>query len=266
MGAELALAVIIGFLQGVFEWLPVSSKTVVMLFSIYIFGESPELAYVLGLYLQSGAVLVAIAYFWRDVVDIALLRNRKFFEFLVISTLSTCITAVPIYIAISRALVLSSQALGWLTIAIGLALILQALLIERLRPGVKRAGDVSRRDSAILGLMQGLAAIPGVSRSGVTIATLLYLGYTSDDALKLSFLASITANLGATALTALTSSTAGALGISESITALAVSAAVGFVSIDLLIRIARIYGHKLTLALGVLAIAIGLATIAVHRT
>ncbi|RLG48909.1 MAG: UDP-diphosphatase, partial [Thermoproteota archaeon] len=110
-------------------------------------------------------------------------------------------------------------------------------------------GAVGLREGLALGAVQGLAAVPGVSRSGVTVAVLLAMGLDSTTALSLSFLCGIPASLGASLLSA------------ESLpdpALVALTAAVGLCAMEALLRLAsRVRPHRLALAFG--AVGVGLA-------
>lgn len=251
----------IGVLQGIFEWLPVSSKTIVMLFSSLVLRRPLAISYLLGLAIQGGTVFAAIVYFRREILDIILFKNTKLLTYLIVTTFSSCLTGIPIYIVFTKFLLLREEFVGFITIAIGFILLLQALVLSRLETGLKKITDIDIFDSLVLGLIQGLSIAPGVSRSGVTVATLLYLGYTVDDSLKLSFLASIPVNLGATILTiTLEELTTIHLDITLLGLASLVSIITGFATIKLLLFIAKKYSYKLTAGLGIAALLIGLAT------
>lgn len=261
MSSSILESLAVGFLQGIFEWLPVSSKTIVMLFSSLVLGKPLVLSYIIGLAIQGGTVFAAIAYFWREILEVILLKNRKLFMYLIVATFSTCLTGLPLYIVFTRFLLLGEEFLTLITATIGLLLIIQALILSRLKTGAKKLTNVNVFDSLILGFAQGLSATPGISRSGVTVAVLLYLGYTVDDALKLSFLASIPVNLGSSILT-LTLGKLDVLYLDIASLGLAflVSVITGFVTIKLLLFVAKKYRYKLTLVLGIATMIIGLAT------
>ena len=246
----------LGVVQGVFEWLPVSSKTVVMLFSELVLGIPASASYVLGIALQGGTVLAAAIYMRKYLLDALLLRNKKLFVFLALATLATAVTGVPLYMFFAK--VLEIGVVGdAMTVVIGVLLIAQAVLLKSLGGGTKGVEDVCLLDSVALGLLQGLAAVPGVSRSGITIVALIALGYHIDVALTLSFLASIPANLGATVLAWITSGGGVVIGTPAFVTALAVSAITGIAAIGFFIAAARRYGYRFALAVGVLSLVLG---------
>jgi undecaprenyl-diphosphatase len=254
--------VFLGLLQGIAEWLPISSKTVVLLASAYIYGYTLATSYNLGLSLQGGTVVAAATYFWRDLMRV--FRDMWILRFLVISTIFTGVVGVPIYI-LSRKLLEESLNPGLLMIIVGFLLILQVLISRRTknRDYGKTMERIGLRDSIVFGCVQGLAAMPGISRSGVTIAALLYLGYRLESAMKLSFIASIPANLGATAVVYLLDREALYREPTQDIAvAFIVSATVGMATIGLLLRLAARYRVKLTAGMGILALIIGSISLA----
>ncbi|HWQ17631.1 MAG TPA: undecaprenyl-diphosphate phosphatase [Sulfolobales archaeon] len=252
--------IILGIVQGIAEWLPISSKTALLLLSAYVFGYSLAASYDIGLALQGGTVASSTLYFWRSLARI--FSEKWLLRFLLISTIVTGLIGVPLYL-VARRLLEGSIDPGIPMLIIGLALIVQALLSGKTgkNEGVgKGVREIGLRDSIIFGVFQGIASLPGVSRSGITMATLLYLGYRVDDALRLSFIASIPANLGALATVALFDrETINIISPGGVIQALAISALVGYISIGVLLKLASKYRSMFTLAMGILTIIIGLA-------
>ncbi|MCS7106625.1 MAG: undecaprenyl-diphosphate phosphatase [Acidilobaceae archaeon] len=242
---------LLGVLQGVFEWLPVSSKTVLLL-TAALLGYPLSSSYSLSLALQAGTVLSALAYYWRELPE--LLSDSKVIRFLLISTTVTAAVGTPLYLLARE--MLSGLGLSISTIAIGAALLAQGIFR---REGGERE-EVRHRDSLLFGVAQGLAVLPGISRSGITVTLLLYLSFSPARALKLSFLASIPANLGALLVTLLFEGVA--WGEVESLLpALLVSAAVGLATMGALIELARRRGRELTLAMGAVTLLLGAMTI-----
>jgi undecaprenyl-diphosphatase len=127
--------------------------------------------------------------------------------------------------------------------------------------------DLKNRDIVIIGLAQGIAAFPGVSRSGATVSTMLLMGVKPEDSFKLSFLALIPASIGATGVTVLLSkssisSVVGSLTLPIILLSLLVTVIIGIVSIKTLLKFA---GSRrialLTFVLGALAILGGMTSI-----
>ena len=246
---------ILGLIQGVTEWLPVSSKTQVMFMSMAL-GLEASKAYLVGLALEGGSVVAAAVYLRREVLSIlsTLLRGRvePTARALIIMTISTAPTAIPLYLAT----IPLAEALGpSIMILAGAALMVYgaASAFLRIGDGGLTVDNVPQWKFVIAGLAQGLSAMPGVSRSGITIAVLMLLGLNPRDAVKISYLAFIPVGLGATVL-AMPEAISVGLPLHA---AIAVSAAAGYVTIGAVMRLAS-KGPILAIVLGLIASSWGL--------
>jgi undecaprenyl-diphosphatase len=271
------LGVVLGIVQGVSEWLPISSKTQVIIASNFLFGLSFTEGYALGLFLEAGTFFAALYYFRKEVWMVlrALVgkgdeEGRMLLKFLVIVTLFTAVIGVVIYKSVSESY--SGPVLGIPMIALGCVLIGDGLLITLARGRhvpAKGLKDLSFKELVVIGIVQGVAAFPGVSRSGATISSMLLLGINPKDSFRLSFLALIPASLGAAGVTLLLSphqiSTAiDAVGVSVILVSILVTVIIGIALIRLLLRAAG--SQKIALlavSLGVLAIFSGVTSILV---
>ena len=184
--------IILGIVQGIVEWLPVSSEGVLILIRTNFFPIEQGLEETIRevLFLHLGTFLAALLYFRKDVWKVW--ENKKLFNFLLITTLISGIlgySLLKLFINLEEDLVLSSKII---TLIIGLLLLITAYLqIKVNKRGDREIKDLNNKDSWLLGLMQGLSALPGLSRSGLTVSTLLLRKFNSHDALKLSFLMSL---------------------------------------------------------------------------
>ncbi len=199
-------AIILGIVQGIAEWLPISSEGITSLIMIALFGISLKEAIFLAIWLHAGTLLAAIIFFRKILRDILLnisaciWRSNQSREicgltgFLAMSTFLTAVVGTPIVLlGIDKMDVPGHIA----TAVVGLLLIITGVL--QLLKVKKR--DLSKRiritDALPMGTIQGFAALPGISRSGITVSLLLFLGYDAKKALRLSFLMSIPVILGA---------------------------------------------------------------------
>ena len=272
MSADLTIVllggVFLGVVQGISEWLPISSKTQVIIVSTLFLGLTFTQGYTLGLFLEFGTFFAAVVYFRREIVIVfkAVVGRggpggRLLLEYLLVVTAITGVMGVAIYKAV-ESLNLGS-AIGGPMLLLGAILILDGLLIrysrKRVAP-VKSLEDMTLKEFIVIGFAQGLAAFPGVSRSGVTISTMLLLGTEPKESFRLSFLALIPASLGATLVTVLFSKTSfsasiGGLSTTMIVVALVVTFVVGSGMLRWLIKVAA---HErittLVFALGILAI------------
>ena len=271
-----ALAVLAGIVQGVVEWLPVSSKTMITLIFAaagYSFGT----AYVLGLLANMGSFLAALWYFRREIVGALRGLRRPFADapeartlrYLVVATLATGIVGIPAYELVKH--VLSTATGAAAMFAIGIMLLVTSVINARRERLARSAGSgeggaqrpPGTATSLIVGACQGVAALPGVSRSAMTVTPLLLRGYDAQTALRLSFLLDVPALLGAGMVPLVAEHgalrTAG-VGPGLVVVLLAVSGAVSFLTIDAVLRLAgRLRSSIITLVIGLLTILSALA-------
>ncbi|MDP2950851.1 MAG: undecaprenyl-diphosphate phosphatase, partial [bacterium] len=172
--------IVSGVLQGIFEWLPISSEGIVALFNKYFSSVANPLD--LALFLHLGTFLAVLIYFRRDFRKILLLKDKKLFSFLFFSTFISLLVAFPLY------QFASSIALGgWLLFLTGFGLLLTAFLHKAKKRALSLKGN---KLALLVGFLQGLSVIPGVSRSGVTIFGLSFGEREPREVLRLSYLMS----------------------------------------------------------------------------
>lgn len=198
-------SIVFGIIQGVFEWLPISSQGNLVLLMIGAFNYSTQKALHLSIFLHTGTLLAILIYFKEDIKKIILsLKNYKpgfressennLLSFLFVSTIITGLIGYPLF-----KLLMASTFSGEIFIAlVGVGLIFTGIF-QKIAPQkeLKTKKNLSLKDSLLLGIVQGFSVIPGISRSGITIATFLFRGYKSEEALRLSFLMSIPVVLAA---------------------------------------------------------------------
>jgi len=264
---EFLIAVLAGVVQGVVEWLPVSSQGNLALFLTAV-GTSPDVALQLALFLQIGTTISAASYY-RDDIAVATRavpdwRPRAAFEtdnalvsFIVIACMATGVVGIPLYIF---AVDFASELTGGIFISlIGVLLILTGILqlaSESVGMGYRELPTFV--DACLVGASQGIAILPGISRSGITTSALLFRSYDPPVAFRLSFLLSIPASLGAAALTVIGAGGLPGISLSGAVGATVASAVVGYLTIGALMRIVdRLPFWLICFGLGGLAIVGG---------
>ncbi len=277
--AHLPLALLVGILQGLIEWLPVSSKTMNLLVLAGA-GMPISQAYAIGLIANFGSFFAALYYFRREAL--AVLRgllhpfgsgqDAQLFRFVFLATLATGIVGIPIYEAAKHLLSVTGGSLAML--AVGLLLLLTAWLSAR-KERLVRAGGAGRQGipaswpSALVGGLQGLAALPGMSRSGVTVTPLLAMGYSAAEALRLSFTLDVVALLGAAGVPLLSHGgvrAVHALGVGDTVLMLLVAAVVSFLTIGAVLRIAsRLRTSVATLIIALITLAVAVVGLSAIR-
>lgn len=259
--------IIVALLQGLLEWLPISSEGQIA-FYIYNFTAVPtEEILSLAIWLHLGTSLAVIVRYPRIIIEIISLKDRKLLKLLVLATVATAITAIPLYFFLKTSISVFQGEL--LNILVGVLLLVTALLlyIPTRKTGEteynEEVREVSEREATLTGLVQGVSILPGLSRSGITMSALLMQRVDKETALRFSFLMSVPAVLGVLALEIITGAQ---MPTSVSVVDLAIIEAIVFIvglgSMEFLLRLARkVSFWKLCLILALVAIVFGLPTL-----
>lgn len=227
-------AIFLGAIQGLTEFLPVSSSGhLVLMQKILAFNES-SLAFDTCLHL--GTLIAVFAFFWKDIVSILKKPFQRLTWLLIAGTIPTAIIGLAFKDYFEQ-LFQSGKTLGFEFLLTGLIL----LFAEEMNRGTKGVKETSYIDAVFVGVLQGAAILPAVSRSGLTISGALFRNMNSDFAARFSFLLSIPAILGATLLQAKDIAQSGAGGISPMTLLLGslTAAVVGYFSIKYMIALLK---------------------------
>ncbi|MEM3462873.1 MAG: undecaprenyl-diphosphate phosphatase [Candidatus Bathyarchaeia archaeon] len=229
---RIAAAILLGGIQGIAEWLPISSSGHLALIQISL-GLSAPVAFDALLHLAT--LLVAAAKFRGDLASI--LGNwlkldlgsppAKLGLMVLVGNVPTLLLGLALRDAF--------EAMYSDPRAIGFAFLLTGSLLYASRRGGEGGKAIGHREAILIGLSQGLSIAPGASRSGLTIATALLLGVERREAVRFSFLLMMPAVLGALALETGRSSAAD-MGPLEALAGFSAALAIGYLSLGLLIR------------------------------
>jgi undecaprenyl-diphosphatase len=244
-------SIIIGLLQGLLEWLPVSSEGNLFIVFVGIIGLNAEEILSTIIFIHIGTGIASLIFFREEIFKILKGHNSEYIELrlkLFIMTLITGIIGYPLYLWLNMSSVIGETLLA----LIGLALISTGLIQRQAWNKMKTKSELTWSMSIILGFVQGLAIIPGLSRSGLTTSILLLRNFTSEEAFRISFLMSIPVSFAAAfGIIILDGFTPDLLTIISVITA----AIIGYISIDTLLKVSRkVNFWKICISLGVLAI------------
>lgn len=200
---------ILGIVQGIAEWLPVSSEGVIFLVKANFFDMQDGVSDVIreALFLHFGTFLAALVYFRKDVVELfktmfsfktAKTEEKKIFLFLLISTLISGVLGYIFVKIIDENNNIIHNTADTITLLVGCFLLITAYLQFKQKngEGLKGFNEIKRSDGVILGLTQAFSAMPGLSRSGLTVSVLFMRNFNQQTALKLSFLMSLPIVLG----------------------------------------------------------------------
>lgn len=200
--------VILGMIQGIAEWLPVSSEGMMILVMTHFFGDTRGVDALIkqALLLHMGTLLAAVIYFRRDLLVLckSLLRyktadeeTRKTVSFLVTATLISGALGFILLQSLTYISGLFPLPSRFINLLVGGCLLVTGYLELRSKHGGYRgAADLNIKDGVWLGIAQGFAAFPGLSRSGLTVSVLLLRKVRKIQSLRLSFLLSIPIVLG----------------------------------------------------------------------
>ena len=243
-------AIILGIIQGITEFLPVSSSGHLVIFQHLLGLKEPELFFDVSVHM--GTLAAVVIFFWKEIRSMVISLLRFFTSFLkreaalagiyedaeVKLALMIVIGSIPTGI-IGLLLSKSADKIFSSVSITGFMLLITGLLLWSTRR-IKKEGtaDFSIKKALLIGIVQGLAVMPGISRSGSTIVVGIFLGLNREMAARYSFLLSIPAILGAEILVL--------KDLSDSSTSISATAmgtvsafAVGYFSLKLLLYIVK---------------------------
>ena len=183
---------ILSIVQGISEFLPVSSSAHLIIFSNIINFSNNSLIFDVGLHL--GSLLAILFYFRKELLNI--LNDKKLFNLLLIGSIPLILFG---YIFYTTGIINSFRNLkiiAWTTLIFGLLMYFS----DTFKIKKKIEKDLTIKNILIIGVIQILAIIPGVSRSGITITAGRFLNFDRYDSTKISFYLSIPALMGASVL------------------------------------------------------------------
>lgn len=223
---DVVLITIIGIIEGITEWLPVSSTGHMMIFEHFFSGAFSEGFFTLGFkdmfdyLIQLGAIMAVVVYFWKRVFPFGLQKTEKTGENGEIIENRKIVSQKEVWLTWAKVLVACIPAVVALfvdklfdnlgetekIIVVGSTLVVYGvafIIVERIRknktPKVDSVGEISYLNAFLIGCFQVLAAVPGTSRSGVTIIGALILGLSRTAAAEFTFFLAIPTMIGASA-------------------------------------------------------------------
>jgi undecaprenyl-diphosphatase len=236
-------AVILGIVQGLTEFLPISSSGHVLIVSQLFGWTDPGAAFTAVT--QIGTETAVIIYFWSDIMRILKAWFGQFRDwdarhrepdaiigwFVILGTIPIGVLGFVFsdqIETVARNLYLVSFTLIFFGIILGIA--------DRTARSVKQMHDLNVRDGLLFGLFQALSLIPGVSRSGATISGGLFMGYTREAATRYAFLLAIPAVLASGLYQALDIGSDPAVSWGPTILATVIAFVIGYAVIAWLIK------------------------------
>jgi undecaprenyl-diphosphatase len=262
-------AVLYGLVQGLTEFLPVSSTGHLRLVQAWLNPNVDQAGFTaFTAVIQLGTMAAVVLYFWRELVHVAVAWLRGMVDrsvresleyrmgwYLILATLPVGIFGL----IFSHQIETGARNLWVLAIAL-IVMALVLLVAERTGKRDRTEEDLNTRDAAVVGTAQALALIPGVSRSGSTITAGLFRGLDRVTAARFSFLLSVPAVVASGLFEARKIGDSAAPGMGVTVLATLISFVVGLASIAWLLRyVARhstfiFIGYRI--ALGVILLAL----------
>lgn len=209
-------SVLLGLIQGIAEFLPISSSGHLALFQqLFNFSSAEETDVFFDVLLHLGTLVAVFVYYWKEIWEMIL----EFFRFLgdLFSgkglpkgenvpparrmILLVIVGTLPLFLILP--IKDSIESLNSSLLAIGIAELVTGVLLftsDRLAKGTKTESNCPLVDALIVGLAQACATVPGLSRSGTTISVGMMRGYDRAFAVRYSFIMSLPAVLGANIL------------------------------------------------------------------
>ena len=182
----------LSIIQGISEFIPVSSSAHLIVFSNILNFSNKSLIFDVGLHL--GSLIAILFYFRNDLLNIS--NDKKLFNLLLIGSLPLVLVG---YIFYSTNIINSFrnlQTIAWATLIFGILMYYSDNF--KIKKNLNK--DLSIKNILIIGVFQIFAIIPGVSRAGITITAGRFLNFDRHDSAKISFYLSIPALFGASIL------------------------------------------------------------------
>ena len=192
MFQEFIEILILSAVQGISEFLPISSSAHLILVSNFYDLKTGSLLIDISLHL--GSLVAIIFYFRKDLLDLK--KNKKLLQLIVLGSIPLIIFGYALYSTELIYLLRNLKVIAWTTLIFGIIL----FFADQQKFDKNISSNLNIKSIIFIGLFQILALIPGVSRAGITLTAARFLKFNRVDSTKISFLLSIPALAGASFL------------------------------------------------------------------
>ena len=192
MTMTVSQALIFGAVQGITEFFPVSSSGHLAILQALFGLKEPQIDF--DIFLHLGTLLSILVFFRKSILAL-FGKDKKTLLYLITASVPTFIIGFSFKDAVERFFGMPAV-VGYMFIVTGIWLTLASVFVKK--PGPRKEPGVL--NSLAIGIAQGIAVMPGISRSGATVATGLFAGLEKEAAFRFSFLLAIPAVAGATIL------------------------------------------------------------------
>lgn len=241
-------AIIYGIVQGIGEFLPISSSGHLIALPIILGWEDPGLAFDVALHL--GTLVAVVAFFWKDWVKLITAgftkrdsKEGKLFWYIIIATIPGGLIGILLEKKAESAF-RNLALVGAMLIIMGIVM----YVADKIENNNVKIENIGLGRSFLIGFSQALAIIPGVSRAGITMSTGLFAGLSKESAARFSFLLSTPIIVGAGILKLKDIIHTPAAQLPAVLVAIITSAIVGFLSIKFLLNYLKNKGFGIFIA------------------
>lgn len=172
-------------IQGVTEWLPISSSGLLVIFEELVKLEDKNLNLLFNIAVHGGSLIAVVIYFLKDLFQVY--NNYNLIKNIIIATIPVVIAGFLIKIAGLNIFLQDIKVVAFATLFFSIVLYFS----DKTKVTIQFNKNISNKNALLIGLAQILALIPGTSRSGITISCARFLGFSRVDSAKFSFLISI---------------------------------------------------------------------------
>jgi undecaprenyl-diphosphatase len=174
---------LLSLVQGITEFLPISSSSHLVIISKYSGFENQNLSIDISLHI--GSFLAVITYFYKDIINF--IKNKELFLKIFIASIPVMIFGFFLIETNLIEKLRNIQIIGWTTLVFGILLYVS----DKFKLKKIISTDLNYKSAIFIGFFQILSLIPGVSRSGISITAARFLNFKRVEAAKISFLLSI---------------------------------------------------------------------------
>ena len=175
----------LAIIQGVTEWLPISSSGLLVIFEDLVKLEDKNLNLLFNIAVHGGSLIAVVIYFLKDLFQI--FNNYNLIKNIIIATVPVVVAGFLIKITGLNIFLQDIKVVAFATLFFSIVLYFS----DKTKVTIKFNKNISNKNALLIGLAQVLALIPGTSRSGITISCARFLGFSRVDSAKFSFLISI---------------------------------------------------------------------------
>lgn len=189
---EIWQALLLGIIEGLTEFIPISSTFHLIFASQFFNIENSDFLKFFEVFIQAGGILAVLVLYAKE-----LWTDHSLTKKVVVSFIPTALISFLFYSMIKNIFFETNWLMVVAFILIGLIFIIYEWQIKQKTANKKEINDLNWSHSLLIGLGQSLAILPGVSRSGAVILTMMFLGYKRSQAAKYSFLLALPTICGA---------------------------------------------------------------------